>query len=289
MWRALLLTALLMAGFIPCRPAHAADPPAAASTDPVTPQPRDLVSWAQTQSALCSTAITAAEVATATPAGLLGAVAKAESGRPLPPRGVLGAWPWTINLEGQGYFFDTKAAAIAFARDATAQRPRSMDVGCMQVNMLYHPTAFRSLEDAFDPATNAAYAARFLRSLRDGPGAGNWYQAVGFYHSQTPDLAAFYRERVAAIAEGRAPPSGGPMPLFQRAIQRGSVRLALAGGGVLVFRIRQPGRPPRRSACDIVRTMGDFLPPQARHCTPTGPSRRPIPNASIQNREDPPT
>ena len=67
-------------------------------------------------------------------------------------------WPWTINAEGQGLFYDTKAQAVAAVRALQARGVRSIDVGCMQVNLMHHPDAFPTLEQAFDPQTNAAYA-----------------------------------------------------------------------------------------------------------------------------------
>ena len=54
---------------------------------------------------------------------------------------------------------------------------------------MHHPQAFASLEQGFEPAANADYAARFLKQLREGPGGGDWMKAAGFYHSQTPDRA----------------------------------------------------------------------------------------------------
>jgi hypothetical protein len=32
---------------------------------------------------------------------------------------------------------------------------RSIDIGCMQINLVHHPDAFGSLEAGFDPITNA--------------------------------------------------------------------------------------------------------------------------------------
>ena len=74
-------------------------------------------------------------------------------------------WPWTVNAEGQGAFYDTKAEAVAAVRAMQARGVRSIDVGCGQINLMHHPDAFASLEQAFDPQANAAYAARFLKEL----------------------------------------------------------------------------------------------------------------------------
>jgi hypothetical protein len=128
-----------------------------------------------------------------------------ESGRRDPETGAFHPWPWTINAEGRGQFFPTKAAAIAEVRALQARGVRSIDIGCMQVNLRHHPDAFPSLEAAFDPATNAAYAARFLTELRGR--SGDWQAAAAAYHSHTPEFAGPYRARVlAAWAEEQARP-----------------------------------------------------------------------------------
>jgi hypothetical protein len=71
-------------------------------------------------------------------------------------------WPLTINAEGQGSFFDTKAQVIAAPRALQARGVQSIDVGCMQVNLMHYPYAFANLDQAFNPTANAAYAVRFL-------------------------------------------------------------------------------------------------------------------------------
>ena len=145
---------------------------------------------------LCRTAIRAAERANGIPLALLSALGRVESGRRDPATGNFGPWPWTINAEGRGQFFATKAEAIAAVRQLQAEGVRSIDVGCMQVNLRHHPDAFASLEDAFDPEKNAAYAARFLASLQEM--SKNWLQAAANYHSQTPELGLAYQRKVMA-------------------------------------------------------------------------------------------
>jgi hypothetical protein len=70
-------------------------------------------------------------------------------------------------------------------------------VGCLQINLMFHPDAFTSLDEAFEPTANARYAARFLDELRAG--TTDWLQAIGDYHSQTPVLGEDYRQRVLAL------------------------------------------------------------------------------------------
>ncbi len=154
-------------------------------------------------SAMCRAAINAAELRHGIPAGLLLAVGVVESGRRDAVTGARLPWPWTINAEGEGRYFETKEQAVAWVRAAQSDGTRSIDTGCMQVNLRHHPDAFASLEQAFDPASNADYAARFLKALREGPAGGDWMRAVGYYHSQTPDLA----EPVPPAGPGCA---GGP-------------------------------------------------------------------------------
>jgi tetratricopeptide (TPR) repeat protein len=131
------------------------------------------------------------------PQGLLTAISFVESGRPVGPNNELVAWPWTINVNGQGRYFDTKEEAVTATRKLLDEGQRSIDVGCMQINLRYHPNAFRSMEDAFDPALNVAYGAQFLSSLHGLQ--GSWAKAVERYHSSDDGRREEYREKVMAF------------------------------------------------------------------------------------------
>src|SRR5262245_66615715 len=89
--------------------------------------------------AQCLAAIAAAERLHGTPPGLLLAIARVESGRPVPPSGEVQPWPWAINVDGQDSFFATKPEAIAFVVQSLARGARFVDVGCMQVDLQMHP------------------------------------------------------------------------------------------------------------------------------------------------------
>ncbi|GAA0593738.1 hypothetical protein GCM10009416_35130 [Craurococcus roseus] len=151
---------------------------------------------------LCRQAILAAEREHRLPAALLHAIARVESGRPDPRTGAGVSWPWTINAQGQGRFFETKEAAIAAVRALQARGVTVIDVGCLQVNLHHHPRAFASLEEAFDPMANALYAGLFLTRLHQN--ARNWERAAAHYHSQTPERAEAYRLKVLAAWPGMA-------------------------------------------------------------------------------------
>lgn len=142
-------------------------------------------------SALCETAITSAEYAGQLPPRLLSAIALVESGRYDETAGAVRPWPWTINAEGAGHYYPSKAEAIDAVKALQARGVRSIDVGCMQVNLMYHADAFASLDEAFNPSANAVYAARFLNRLHAA--GDDWSHAIGAYHSETPALADPYR------------------------------------------------------------------------------------------------
>jgi hypothetical protein len=150
----------------------------------------------------CARAITAAERGSGIPPGLMLAIARVESGRARPrsgenanrPGGGVSPWPFAINADGSGRFPETREAAVAEVEGLRARGINSVDVGCMQVNLFHHPDAFPSLEAAFDPPTNVAYAARFLRELRAR--TGNWAEAVAQYHSSEPGRGLAYHSRV---------------------------------------------------------------------------------------------
>ena len=154
-----------------------------------------------------------AEPAAGIPEGLLLAIGRRESGRFDAQTGAVLPWPWAVNRDGEGHIFESRDEAVAYVGAAQREGSRSIDVGCFQINLKYHPTAFASLDDAFDPAANAAYAARFLRELYDRE--GSWETAVADYHSATPLLGVPYREAVFATWHGfaevpsqiRSPPS----------------------------------------------------------------------------------
>ena len=224
--------------------------------------------WLISQSAQCQSAITAAEAKYSLPHGLLGSIAKVESGRPVTSLGDIRAWPWTIDADGQGLFLDSKAAAIAWVAQAQTTGHHFIDVGCMQVDLPLHPGAFRSLDEAFDPVANADYAARYLRSLQ-AEAHGDWDVAVGLYHSHTPDLAADYRNRVAGVGAGILSGIGGPEPLYVRMIRQGTLHLALAGGGMLRVNLhRQPRSRPQRpmTRCQIAAVLDPVLSTRVKGC-----------------------
>lgn len=110
------------------------------------------------------------------------------------------AWPWTVNAQGKGTFYPSKAEAIRAVKKLQAQGVKSIDVGCMQINLAYHPDAFDSLEEAFDPKTNVTYAAKFLNNLYETRG-NDWIKAAMAYHSSVPQKAQRYKKKLVKAYE----------------------------------------------------------------------------------------
>ncbi|MCK8785769.1 transglycosylase SLT domain-containing protein [Roseomonas sp. NAR14] len=145
---------------------------------------------------LCRAAIATAEREAGLPAQMLHAIARVESGRRDPATGLVLPWPWIINAEGRGSIFQSREEAIAAVQQLQARGVRSIDVGCMQINLSAHPGAFPSLEAAFDPLANARYAVQFLLRLNET--RRDWNVTIGNYHSGTPERAGAYRAAVLA-------------------------------------------------------------------------------------------
>lgn len=143
------------------------------------------------------------------PATVLRAITRTETGRAR--HGRLSSWPWTANVAGKGYWFDNRDEALRFLREQVATGRQNFDVGCFQVNYRWHRHGFASLDTMIDPMVNARYAARFLTELYGEK--GNWSDAVGAYHSRTPEHARrylkTYKVHFAAVTAG----GGGAAPM----------------------------------------------------------------------------
>lgn len=131
------------------------------------------------------------------PKRLLNAISLAETGRWHAKSKEIIAWPWTVYSEGRGRYLPTKDAAIAEVRKLQAKGVKNIDVGCMQVNLYWHPDAFDNLHEAFDPKKNATYAASLLKKLQGE--TRSWTVAVAYYHSQTRKFYVPYRKKVMKI------------------------------------------------------------------------------------------
>jgi soluble lytic murein transglycosylase-like protein len=131
--------------------------------------------WAQSPSGLCEREMMRASSKYGVPLGMLYSVGLTETGR----RGSL--QPYAMNVEGKAVFSNSAAEAMQRFGEASRSGARLIDLGCMQINHLYHRENFPSLESMLNPRTNVEYAARFLRELKMRH--ETWTMAVARYHA----------------------------------------------------------------------------------------------------------
>jgi hypothetical protein len=148
----------------------------------------------------CRAAAQVAEQEVGLPAGLLFAIGEVETGRQNVSTGQIEPWSWSTNMAGVSHYFGSETEAIDWTAMQLALGQRSIDVGCFQINLMHHPEAFITLEEAFDPLANARYAARFLLSLYRR--SANWQVATAQYHSADPSRGGPYGARVFALLAG---------------------------------------------------------------------------------------
>jgi hypothetical protein len=129
------------------------------------------------------------------PAELLYAVALTESKKQVDDH--VRPWPWTLNIAGRAHYYPTRVAAHrALMRELNLGATR-IDIGLLQISWHYHRQRFRHDPwQALDPYLNIRVGARYLRELYLK--YGDWWQAVGRYHSANTLRRAVYRLRVAA-------------------------------------------------------------------------------------------
>lgn len=198
---------------------------------------------------VCIAAIRQAEKAYDIPRDLLLAIGLQEAG--MSYKGSMTIWPWSLNVEGRGVRFDSRAEAETYLAGELAQGTQSIDVGCLQINLRWHPDAFPSPAEGFDPVRNAEYAARFLRELYAE--TGDWIQAAGHYHSATPEykniyLAGIERQLAKIGRDGGALDAladAAPLPKSESVVLAAGYALRDEGawmGGRLMNPLRAPVR-----------------------------------------------
>jgi hypothetical protein len=146
---------------------------------------------------LCQKQTRGFEAMLSIPTHLLTAISLAESGKWDKEHKVLSAWPWTIMAKGKGHYMPSKQDAINKVAQLQAKGITNIDVGCMQINLLYHPKAFENLEAAFDPERNVGYAANFLAAINQN--TLSWPQAAANYHSTKVSKNQTYLNKVLGL------------------------------------------------------------------------------------------
>ena len=162
-------------------------PDADRSSPEVKREPRRVQGDALDNQSICVKEIIAAQERHGIPNNLLLAIGLQETGRQID--GSMTVWPYAANAAGVGKYFGSRQDAITWVQGKLRSGVDSIDVGCMQINLRWHPEAFDSVREGYNPAVNVEYAANLLHDRFDR--TGDWLQAAGTYHSFTPK----YRDR----------------------------------------------------------------------------------------------
>nr|WP_298411652.1 transglycosylase SLT domain-containing protein [uncultured Halomonas sp.] len=132
-------------------------------------------------------------------------------------------WPWTLNVGGKGYRYDTRDDACAALR-AFLKQTRVVDVGIAQMNVRWQTQVFapgKRFADpcaGLDPYANLDEAAAVIRQHYDI--AGDWVAAAGRYHRPAGGApAARYRVKVSEQLDrlGASPSLGERTPALMAA------------------------------------------------------------------------
>lgn len=139
------------------------------------------------------------------PPEVIWAVANAESNL-----GNLGPWPWSANFGGKSFYFKSQKELTNFIRNKLKKkRYLSIDIGCMQLNYVYHGHKFSNIYEMTNIYKNMLIGAKYLRELYEKSKQMNsrkhlpenrlWGYAVGDYHSQKALRGAKYIKRTTKL------------------------------------------------------------------------------------------
>nr|WP_245860926.1 transglycosylase SLT domain-containing protein [Rhodobacter maris] len=223
---------------------------------------------AATVSSTCERVAEEAARRTGVPVSVLKAISLTETGKRID--GKLRPWPWTVNMEGAGHWFDTLDEARAYVFQEFKRGARSFDVGCFQINYKWHSQHFSSIDEMFDPMANALYAARFLAELYGEK--GSWNGAAGAYHSRTQEYAERYSARFAELRQRYMGADGandamamnaGPMSAMTGAPMQTGVNEIPEIPDIVAAMESQaaPQRPPRVNTYPLLQRSGTVSPP----------------------------
>jgi len=132
------------------------------------------------------------------PAGHFYAIALAESGRTLASTSSRRPWPWTLNIAGEGVYFNSRWEAWRALEQSLRAGQDSVDIGLMQVNWRFHKGRLGSSWLALEPYHNLAVGADILKNCYKK--RRDWWASVGCYHAPSNNpRAQRYRDRVVAL------------------------------------------------------------------------------------------
>ncbi len=132
------------------------------------------------------------------PVRLFYAIALAESGKTLVSTSSRRPWPWTLNIAGNGVYFNSRWEAWCALDRSLRAGQDSVDIGLMQVNWRFHQARLGSSWLALEPYHNLSVGAEILKDCYKR--RRDWWASVGCYHAPSDKpRAKRYRARVVAL------------------------------------------------------------------------------------------
>ncbi len=147
-----------------------------------------LVSPAKASENDCHTNTSVVERQLHIPNGLLLAISLVESGVDGVPQ------PNALSFGERSLVAHSRDEAVHRLETAGGGVRNDAYVGCMQLSVRYHRSAFHSLDKMMDPRANIWYAGQMLLRLRSQ--TGNWSRAVARYQGGSPRQSHAYVCRV---------------------------------------------------------------------------------------------
>ncbi len=107
-------------------------------------------------------------------------------------------WPWTLNINGKGYYFNSYSEAVEHANKALKSNPRRFGVGIGQIEWAFHKSRFKDVSEALNPIKNLQVVRDILYEGKK-IGISNAYELAAYYHRPKRDSIAFeYADKVFA-------------------------------------------------------------------------------------------
>ncbi len=119
---------------------------------------------------------------------LLYAIAIAESQKYF-TGGFIRPWPWSVNVEGKGHYFDTRAEAEQFVDELFSQGLKSIDIGPMQINTYWHGHRVSDPKDLFSLSTAISVSSDILKEAMDSS-PSDQALGIGRYHTWSDEQRA---------------------------------------------------------------------------------------------------
>lgn len=97
--------------------------------------------------------------------------------------------PWAIKQGAHVLTFETAADMEAELENLILNGDEDLNLGCMQLNLIWHGDHFHSLQDMMHPTKSADYAAKVLSELYKEH--GSWQKTIRAFHGPATDTQEY--------------------------------------------------------------------------------------------------